>query len=150
MQNDFVIEHEGFLLKRGAGYNADKRKTGNPNQLAGKAEKLRWFVLMRKEGNNLEAEQAVLSYYTKQPKKGKEQRPKGKVNLKSGFLVTIRDDVNVELHTPGRIYYLRPNAELGSAEARTTAGRWHSALDLAINKIKEWEANQGPKKEKNW
>uniref|UniRef100_A0A7S3PMK0 PH domain-containing protein n=1 Tax=Aplanochytrium stocchinoi TaxID=215587 RepID=A0A7S3PMK0_9STRA len=137
-RDKWVIEQEGFLYKRGAGYiAADARRTQTAIGIAGKAEKLRYFCLKRKEGSATEPEEAVLLYYSRKPK-GK-QSPKGKISLKSGFTVSIKHDVHVELETPARTYYLRPNADLHSAEARTTAGQWQQVLEMTINKIKEWE-----------
>jgi hypothetical protein len=156
----WVVQMEGYLLKRGAGYVMDDgrgdRKGGGVGKFLdfmfkqqrgtlikkGSAEKKRYFVLATQAGEQEKAPRAELRYWASKPRNADEEKPKGVVDMSTDMTVELVGHETVLLVTPGRIYYVRPDPKLvgdeASAQARTTAGKWIHAFEFAIDGLKAW------------
>ncbi|GBG31171.1 Hypothetical Protein FCC1311_073922 [Hondaea fermentalgiana] len=153
----WVVQMEGYLLKRGAGFKLEKSdetldreskaRTRAPSLIRrgtllrkGSGEKKRYFVLLTKAPENGNGPRAELRYFTTQ--RDPESLPKGTVSLNVHMRVELYGHSTVCLLTLGRTYYLRPDKSKGepsSALARVTAGKWIHALKFAINALRSWE-----------
>jgi hypothetical protein len=155
----WVVQMEGYLLKRGAGYVMDdgrgERKVGVGKFLdflfkqqggklikKGSAEKKRYFVLATQAGEQEKAPRAELRYWVSKPRNADDEKPKGVVDMSTDMTVELVGHETVLLVTPGRVYYVRPDPKLvgdeASAQARTTAGKWIHAFEFAIDGLKAW------------
>jgi hypothetical protein len=159
----WVVQMEGYLLKRGAGYVMEDGRGDKTEGVGGKlldflfktraaatgtlikkgsAEKKRYFVLATQAGEQEKAPRAELRYWVSKPRNADEEKPKGVVEMSTDMTVELVGHETVLLVTPGRIYYVRPDPKLvgdeASAQARTTAGKWIHAFEFAIDGLKAW------------
>ncbi|CAK9052324.1 PH domain-containing protein [Durusdinium trenchii] len=166
MEDTWVVQLQGWLLKRGAGFKQKEqlaapgtRKTGGhvppkPKPKGkrsffrrkgtlmrkGAGEKKRFFCLVTMAANMSDAPKAELRYFGVQ--KDYDAPAKGVVELESSTRVELSGHSTICLVTAERTYYLRPDKAVGephSAAARVIAGKWIYALEFAINGLKAWE-----------
>mmetsp|Transcript_12695 Transcript_12695/g.16503 ORF Transcript_12695/g.16503 Transcript_12695/m.16503 type:complete len:375 (-) Transcript_12695:1665-2789(-) len=155
------VEQEGWLLKRGAGYDGEQNNKSekfggglgpkgfgiNPlgkidELLAGKAERRRYFVLVKTDDPNEPS--AKLYYFVKQPKiqkdRGKETAESNKhkrvIELTSdgSTTVSLEDGAKAfKINSIGRTYFVRPEDIGTEAELAYTAGQWVESIRNVIS-----------------
>mmetsp|Transcript_8300 Transcript_8300/g.9506 ORF Transcript_8300/g.9506 Transcript_8300/m.9506 type:complete len:652 (+) Transcript_8300:229-2184(+) len=165
--NNEQIEQEGWLLKRGAGYDNDHKPQGGvknrltkigylDNLLAGKAERKRYFILVKTK--DPENPSAHLHFFQKRPKIQKDRmkapgspgaaapqgavsgvlsshNQKGKIPLTPGTTrVSLEEGATMfRISSTGRTYYLRPpDSKNHEAEIAYTAGQWVENIRNAL------------------
>jgi len=160
----WVIQMEGYLMKRGAGFklensehldgssSAGTGKTKVRSRAAsliprrstllrkGSGEKKRYFALVTRAPENGKGPRAELRYFATQ--RDPEAPSKGNIQLNVHMRVELYGHSTICLVTLGRTYYLRPdksNGDPSSALARVTAGKWIHALQFAIDALRAWE-----------
>lgn len=198
----WVLVHQGWLLKRGEGYDEDDASTqasssttggggggglgvaglGQPGVaglgthierlLAGKSEKRRFFRLVRQAidpvlaagpgagrpglalppgalrmaaATPVPTAAAELRYYSREISAAEPVANSGEASLKGTIRLThnctlapSRDDASLKLVTPGRSYFLRPDAPPESAQAKTDTSQWSDALRRELRAL--WTA----------
>jgi len=156
MDEVWVTQMEGFLLKRGAGYKKERDREREEESRArggsflgiatkgirgkGSSEKKRYFILVTMMGDSGIRPKAELRYFTQ--RRLADAAVKGKVILDASMRVELQGHSTVCLVTRKRTYYLRPDKSFGekdSAKARVIGGQWLHALEYALNLFYEFE-----------
>jgi hypothetical protein len=161
-----VVQHEGWLLKRGEGFddNPDKppasRARGGSTvgskierMLKGSSERKRYFKLLTitdaedKDSRTPSLQNSSVRLKTSSSSMGRaelryftkpdDSQCKGVIVISNECRLEMSvADTSLKLVTPGRTYFLRPEGDASSASAKTEAAQWADTLRREIRTMR--------------